>query len=513
MPAGNETRLALKQLDNYDYEKQDIPGREYFEVLRTASPFADKLKERAIELGFSGDTSDTKGLRDFLFQAIKEEAGLVSEENEKNWKDNLRNWFIPKKRSPSPTMPSDREDVYRLCFALKMYGDKAAEFFEKGYLEQPYNFKDLKEAVYFYCLNNGLHYEDFVALLKKAEAFPIENDNSAETNTYTIGRTISDFHDEESFLDYIRQNRQSFEMQSTRANQEIARLKAECIELAQEEAPLLYSSDYQDKLAERDKRVEEGNFNQRDSLPQKGSEALRGLEKLISAIFDPDEPQSLRKINKIDDYFSNAPVLINSSLITNHMQAYEVDMGKDSPSLKRKRRGLLILLTFYHYFAALRVNNRETNKESFQEFVDLANETLERCGYGMLYVRNPYDWMFLYCAKHYEPLDAFRDLIVEFYIGNDFFVAKVTELKEETMLVEVVNKGNCGPIEGNQVCVSTDKILELLHSDTSFVTDNYVRIEFDGDFTKSNPSRLGEIYRIDVTDIDGKVIKQPVKNA
>jgi len=502
MPDGNETRLALNQLDNYDYENQDIPGKEHFEALRKASPFADKLKERANELGFSGDTSDTKALCDFLLQALKGEQGIISKENERNWKNNLRNWFKPKPGGLSLAMPSDREDVYRLCFALKMYGDKAKEFFEKGYLEQPYNFKNLEETVHFYCLNNNLRYENSIALYKKAKALPIENDTSAETDTLTIGRTIRDFHDEESFLDYIRQNRQSFEMSSTRINQEISRLEKECMELAQEEKPMLYSSDYQDRLAERDKR-EEQDLKQRNSLPQKETRQISGLEQLISAIYD----QELRKLNALDENFKSAPKLIDSSLITDQMQPHKIERGENSASLKKIKRGLLVLLTFYHYFATLRVNNRETNKASFEEFVNLANETLMRCGYGMLYARNPYDWMFLYCAKHNEPLDAFRDLIVEFYIGNDYFIAKVTEIKEKTMFVEVVNKGNCGLAESRQVSVPAERILELHGNDASFVTGNYVRIEFDGDFTKSDPSRLGEIYRIDIVDIDDKVIK------
>lgn len=488
MSDGNETRRVLNELLNYDYENQDIPGKEHFEALRAASPFTDKLKERAEELGFSGNTSDTKALRDYLFQLLKEEPGVVSKENKKKWEDNLRNWFTPKKGSPSPVMPSDREDVYRLCFALKMHGDKAAEFFAKGYLEQPYNFKDLKETVHFYCLNNNLHYEDSIALYKKAKALPIENGASAETDTLTIGHTICDFHDEESFLDYIRQNRQSFEMHSTRIDQEISRLKKDCMELAQEEKP-------------------------NPSLLQEESIEIINLEKLISKIYDWD---NLRLTSQpVDEYdVKNAPVLIHSSLITNHMQPREIEEGKKSRSLKKKKRGLLVLLTFYHYFAARRVNNRETEEGSFKEFLNLANETLQRCGYGMLYVRNPYDWMFLYCAKHKEPLDAFRDLICEFYFNKDFFVAKVLEIKEETMLVKVINKRNCGLPESAQVSISVEKILEVFNNDPSFVTDNYVRIEFDGDTNKkSDLWRIGEIYRIDVTDIDGIVIEQSVKKS
>lgn len=405
MSDGNETRLVLNELLNYDYENQDIPGKEHFEALRTASPFVDKLKERANELGFSGDASDTKALRDFLFQLLKAEPGIVSKENEKKWKDNLRIWFTPKKGGLSPAMPSHREDVYRLCFALKMYGDKAAEFFVKGYLEQPYNFKILKETVHFYCLNNNLHYEDSIALYKKAKALPIENAATAETDTLTIGRTISDFHDEESFLDYIKQNRQSFEMDSMRATQKISELIEECIDLAKKEDDEFFF------YTEENEAYGKYGKQRRGYAPQEGK-TIDSAYKLLSVIYgcELNEVTNTRKEQGATELI---PKLIHNSLMTNRMHIPEVSKPNASPRLKR---GVLILLTFYQFFAGLRIAGQENNDDYYHEFQNVVNDALYQCGYGMLYARNPYDWMFLYCSKCTEPLEEFRNLIGEFYI-------------------------------------------------------------------------------------------------
>ena len=84
-----------------------------------------------------------------------------------------------------------------------------------------------------------------------------------------------------------------------------------------------------------------------------------------------------------------------------------------------------------------------------------------------------------------------------------FFVGKVVEINETTMLVEVTYKGNCGVSEGNQVYVSTEKMAGILNSDPEIVTDNYVRIEFDGSIMETYPLQLGDIYKIDVTDAEG----------
>ena len=88
-----------------------------------------------------------------------------------------------------------------------------------------------------------------------------------------------------------------------------------------------------------------------------------------------------------------------------------------------------------------------------------------------------------------------------------FFVAKVVKVKETTMLVEVTYRGNCGVSEGDQVSVATKKIAGVLDNDPSIVTDNYVRIEFDGNIMETDPLRLGEVFKIDVTNADGVPIE------
>ena len=88
-----------------------------------------------------------------------------------------------------------------------------------------------------------------------------------------------------------------------------------------------------------------------------------------------------------------------------------------------------------------------------------------------------------------------------------FFIAKVVEIKETTMLVEVTYKGNCGVSEGDQVSIPTEKIAGILDSDPSIVTDNYVRIEFDGSLMETYPLKLGEVFKIDVTNADGVSIE------
>lgn len=234
-PEYEATQVAQNEFLWYDFESHEVPGKEYIEELESASPFMDKLKERAIVLGYSGDLTDAEALRAFLFRLLQEEQGIIDENNSRVWKANLRNWLVPQKGNPAPVMPGKRESVYQLCFALRMNALEAGEFFIKGYLERPYNFKNLKETVYFYCLNNGLHYAEAVELYQTAKAMPFHENSFAETDTAAIGRMVCEFRDKEAFLDYIQQNRWSFETSSVSAKNKIGELIARCKQYAKTE--------------------------------------------------------------------------------------------------------------------------------------------------------------------------------------------------------------------------------------------------------------------------------------
>ncbi len=91
--------------------------------------------------------------------------------------------------------------------------------------------------------------------------------------------------------------------------------------------------------------------------------------------------------------------------------------------------------------------------------------------------------------------------------GQSYFIAKVVELYEKSMLLEVTDKGNCGVNIGNQITVSTEKIAGVLANDASMVTDNYLRIEFDGLILESYPLQLGKVFKIDITNKKGESIE------
>ena len=83
-----------------------------------------------------------------------------------------------------------------------------------------------------------------------------------------------------------------------------------------------------------------------------------------------------------------------------------------------------------------------------------------------------------------------------------YFIAKVVEVRGTSLLVKITDKGNCGASVGDEVVVSAG-IADALVNDPSFLTDNYIRVEFSGEFLETYPLQLVKIFKIDITDAKG----------
>ena len=83
-------------------------------------------------------------------------------------------------------------------------------------------------------------------------------------------------------------------------------------------------------------------------------------------------------------------------------------------------RKTLILLNFYCFFAVLFAKNSTSDlfcaiESDFLDFVHETNDLLCSSGLPALYVRNPYDWLFLHCANHPYPLEELRSAMRRYY--------------------------------------------------------------------------------------------------
>jgi hypothetical protein len=61
----------------------------------------------------------------------------------------------------------------------------------------------------------------------------------------------------------------------------------------------------------------------------------------------------------------------------------------------------------------------EKIEEDLEDFYYEASKLLAKCGFEQMYVRNPFDWLILYCAKSSNPMDSLRELLRTRYINMD----------------------------------------------------------------------------------------------
>ncbi len=387
---GKATEKVESDLDNLDYDF-DFPGRKWIESLDEVKTFYEYVYFYAHEKGFKGGESDADGLAKFVFECGNERNVTLSSLN------TLKNWL---KKAPPSGSQQGREKVYALCFALGLDASKTEEFFLKAYLERPFNYKNINEAVYFFCLKNKLPYSKAKEMIRKIEAKPDVENKDAEQVTEQVGLAISKMNSEDELIKYLVENRSAFEKtQNQTAIAKIKELYEECKELAIKEHKRLHIND---------------------------NISVKSIDDLLEAItgYNARATYEGKKVYKTSISKSKLPAAVRKNFPQREQfkqieQFKQNEKGTASFDVIRK---FLIMLKFYHFFAnALIEKAEELEKNSFfREFVDETNEMLAKCGYVQLYLRNQYDAVFAYCAYGAaNPLDEFKNVIDEFYLSDN----------------------------------------------------------------------------------------------
>lgn len=375
-----DTQLAEEAFLECDFNQMDVPGKDYIESLNVVTTFYDYTYINAKKNGYVGEKIDVDALVKFIVNlGILNEAPLSSITTVKNWL----------KKSPPARNQAGRENVYILCFAFKLNAKETKEFFLKAYLDRPFNYKNINEAVYFYCMNNGLNYKDARRIISRIELCPLVENEDAESITEQIGYAISLITNEDDLVTYIINNRSGFNQYNKTAENKIKELVNECKELANQECKLL-----------------------RDAT------TVENIDELLAVItgYYARETINGEKVFKRSISKSKLPELIKQNF-PQREQFKQIEKGTASFDTIRKA---LILLKFYSFYADEFVKqNGEFKTGLFFEFVDETNILLAECGFVQLYWRNPYDWIFGYCATDVgNPLDQFRNIIDVFYLDD-----------------------------------------------------------------------------------------------
>lgn len=371
------TALVENSFFRCDFESEELPGKEDMEKLDAKAIFAEYALLHAQRCGYKGDGSDVGELASFL--KVKCDQAAVGIERKKFIEDWLTKGILGK----------SRENVYRLCFALQMDFQQTAEFFMKAYLERPFNYKDIREAVYFFCIRKGLSYTDAQRIIECVEAVPFVENPNADHVTMVIGEHLYEIETEDDLIRYLTVNRSGFAKQNQAAKKKVEELKDSCMAIAPKEYAISCNAE---------ETICVGNVD----------ELLNVIYGYSARATEDGEKVFKKSINK-----SKLPALIKQ----NWPQREQFQQIKNGVASYDVLRRALIMLNFYDFAANATVEDA-LEYGIFDEFTDEMNNVLLECGYAQLYWRNPFDWMIGYCAMASNPLDTLRDLLEEYYLSN-----------------------------------------------------------------------------------------------
>lgn len=318
-------------------------------------------------------------------KTISKENGVETDEFAS--RNTLKNWFEGDKRPKKGE--TDREHMFALAFALNFNVDETAELFHKVYLDRAFDFRNEKELVYYFCLANGKKWTDAKRIISLIEHAEIDSDETVFT--LHIKAEVDTYTEESQLLDYIKNHRHNLEQTNKTAKKHLGELLEKAKLFAVNEAELPQNKDaYEGKWKNRE--TASNNF-----LYEVITEVSPSSNKGTTTVF-----ANARLPKEIKNRFPEA-----------------ASFSEKEPTYESMRK-MIILLFSYEFWGKLQWGDiTQTPPKKFDideidvldEYIAQLNALLNECGLPLLYYGNPFDWMFLYCAKTINPLDMFRDMI------------------------------------------------------------------------------------------------------
>ena len=114
----------------------------------------------------------------------------------------VRNWMTGK------SLPTEREDVFRICFALNLNMDQSSRMLTL-LTEQGIHFRNIREMTYAYCLNHRLGYDYAQHLVAQVGHQQGDSGAKKEPVTHLIRQQFRNIHAEEDLFSFIMRNREN----------------------------------------------------------------------------------------------------------------------------------------------------------------------------------------------------------------------------------------------------------------------------------------------------------------
>ena len=394
MPA--YTTLLQKPLETISWEDDNFI-EELLQVVQLFRPFSDAITEFISERGFDGDFTDVDAKVKYIKTAF-EKANMTPPRE-------LREWF-------TAGQPIKRDTAFLICFAFGLDGGETDEFFRRYYAkERSFNCHQVQEAVYYFCLNNGLSYAEALDIQTRVPLSKRSQKSGDVVYTGSIIAELNDLETKEELVTYLTENIDKFSDSNVTAYERIRRLWA----LAAGNGGLL--------MQEREKLpsiLDDAATGEKSKL-RSGNTGVKPWDAYLAILqLDKNDVKQLKTERSI------RPIL--KKLHDDAQDSFPDRQGIDKilrgehVSYERVRKWL-VLLTFYTFWAqkAVKEGSYEAEPEDAKRCLTTMNQHLMDAGYPELYVGNPYDWIFLFASKSEEPLYVFR------FIWNELLATALEE--------------------------------------------------------------------------------------
>ena len=315
----------------------------------------------------------------------------------------IRKWFSEDKGISPDT-------AYQICFAFNLGVEGTRDFFRRVYFERAFDCHSVTEAVYYYCMQNGLSYLEALSIISKmpkAKTTAIKADKEI-LYTGTIVEFIDGVKNPDELVSYVSEHIEQFGYNNATATKHIQELWASlaCKDgLAYKEGLLLdkaFNFDFGEDLS-------------RDDEYTIVTEDADSIWRIFAQIVGLDR----RQTTQLGTNRTLKPLLKNNALLPalagdSFPDHNGIEMIINGKHVSHERiRKLLILLEFYTYWANATVAHKnalwEATEIDADRYIDKINRYLIEAGYPELYPGNPYDWIFMWAVKDAWPLVTFRD--------------------------------------------------------------------------------------------------------
>lgn len=374
--------------------------------------FNEALTAFLVRHGYTGDPLDADEKAKYIRTKFKDADIPVPRD--------IKNWFDPGKSI-------GRDTAFQICFAFGMTVEETNDFFRRVYFERSFDCHSISEAVYYFCIRNGIGYQEAQHILAQ---MPTDKKGAIRTDrevlyTGTIMKFINGAKSAEELVAYVNEHLEQFGYNNVTATKHIQDLWHTISQengLAYQEGCLL------DKAFNRYHEKSESDDDDYTVVTQKADSSWR----IYSQILGLDKHQTVKYGAKR----SIKQLLVNNALLPPLAEGSFPDrdgiekITKGAHVSHERIRKTMILLEFYSYWAQEIVKAKdaycEATKTEAERCIDKINRYLLEASYPELYHGNPYDWIFLWAVNDTCPLLAFREYIAE------LIAFKSEQLAEET---------------------------------------------------------------------------------